>query len=143
MRERGFTLIEILIVTALIGVLGAMTVPAIAAGMERYEVLSATQQVASTIRTARFQAVGKNMILHIRFNFPDDGDYQIVDDDDAAVGGVQILDDDITVSGDVDIEFTTSGRLNAASAQTVTVSNGDEEFDRTITVSTSGRVTID
>jgi hypothetical protein len=111
--------------------------------MERYEIISAGQQIVSTIRAARLQAVSKNMILRVRFNFPEDGQYQIVDADDAAVGQVRSLDDDISFGDFADLEFTTSGRLNDVAAVSVAVTNGNVEFDRTITVSTSGQVRLE
>ena len=140
----GFTFIELLIVVALVAVLAGISAPTVAAGMERYEILSAGQQIVSTIRTARLQAVSKNMVLRVRFNFPADGQYQIVDADDAAVGQVLSLNDDITFGADIDdVEFTTSGRLNDVAAVSVVVTNGHEEFDRTVTVSTSGQVRLE
>ena len=140
----GFTFIELLIVVALVSVLAGISAPTVAAGMERYEIISAGQQIVSTIRAARLQAVSKNMILRVRFNFPADGQYQIVDADDTAIGEVRSLDDDITFGADVaDVEFTTSGRLNDVAPVSVAVTNGHEEFDRTVTVSTSGQVRLE
>ena len=142
-RSAGFTLIEALIVMALVSVLAGATAPTVAAGLERYEIISAGQQIVSTIRAARLQAVSKNMILRVRFNFPEDGQYQIVDAADAAVGQVLSLDDDINFGDFADVEFTTSGRLNDVAPVSVAVTNGHEEFDRTVTVSTSGQVRLE
>ncbi|MET0216000.1 MAG: type II secretion system protein, partial [Vicinamibacterales bacterium] len=115
----GFTIIETLLVVALISVLAGMTAPAVSAGMERYEVISASQQVAGTIRSARYQAVGKNMILKVRFDFPEAGQFQIVDADDNAVGLIQYLDDDIQFGDFTDLEFSTSGRLTSGVAASI------------------------
>jgi len=71
-RNDGFTLIELLLVVGLIAVLAATTAPSIAGGMRRFTLTSASQQVASTIRTARYQAVGKNMTVRVRFDYPAD-----------------------------------------------------------------------
>ena len=90
-QAEGFTLIEILIVVALIGVLAGITAPTVAAGIDRYNVISAGQQVASTIRAARFQAVARNLRLELRFD-TDAGTYQVFDDTtNVAVGDVQTL----------------------------------------------------
>ena len=66
-RAAGFSLIELLIVVGFVSVLAAMSGPPIQAGMARYALLSASQGVAGTIRTARFQAVARNQILRVRF----------------------------------------------------------------------------
>ena len=145
-RTDGFSLVEVMIVAGLVTVLAAMSVPTITAGMRRYSLISASQQVVSTIRAARSQAVGKNATLRVRFNYPADGQYQILDEADAAVGGVQYLPggaDFGDVSGD--LEFSTSGRVTALSGVapvTIVVSNGDDDQNKTITVSASGRVQL-
>lgn len=78
-RAAGFSLVELLITAALISVLGAVAAPTIAAGMRRYTLISASQQVASTIRSARYQAVGKNRTLRVRFNCPAVGQFRLVE----------------------------------------------------------------
>ena len=138
----GFTLIETLIVVAMIGVLAGMTAPVVGAGIDRYEVISTSQQIAGTIRTARFQAVGKNMVLRVRFDYPDVGQFQIVDADDTTVGVVQYLDDDITFSDFTDLEFSTSGRLTSGVAASIVITNGDAEQNRAIVVSKNGQVEL-
>ena len=82
-RNDGFTLIELLLVVGLIAVLAATTAPSIAGGMRRFTLTSASQQVASTIRTARYQAVGRNTTVRVRFDYPGSGQYQILDGSDA------------------------------------------------------------
>lgn len=142
----GFSLIELLIVVGLIAVLAGVSAPVISAGMRQYALISASQQVVSTIRSARAQAVGQNVTLRVRFNHPADGQYQVLDGADAAVGSVQNLLDG-TNFGDVsgDLEFNTSGRvtpLAGATPVTIDVSYGIDENTRTITVSASGRVQL-
>lgn len=138
----GFTLIETLLVVAVIGVLAGITAPVVSAGMDRYEVISASQQVAGAIRTARYQAVGRNMVLRVRFDFPEPGQFQIVDADDNAVGTVQYLDDDISFGDFTDLEFSTAGRLTSGIETSVVVTNGDANHDRTIAVSKNGQVEL-
>lgn len=143
----GFSFIELVIVMGLISILAGVAVPAIAAGMRRYSLMTASQQVVSTIRAARAQAVVNNMRLRVRFNYPATGQYQILDAADAAVGDVQYLPqgaDFGAVSGD--IEITTSGRVEepvvgTPTTETIVVSNDDGQ-SRTITVSASGRVQL-
>ena len=142
----GFTLVEILIVVMLVAVMAGATVPTVADAIQRYSLTSAGQQVVSTIRSARQQAVGQNAIRRVRFNFPAAGQYQVLDAVDGAIGDVQFLPtgtDFDAVSGD--IEITTSGRITDLAGnpttETIVVSNDDGQT-RTITVSASGRVQL-
>jgi type IV fimbrial biogenesis protein FimT len=139
-RHDGFSLIELMIVVGLVAVLGAMTIPVMAGAIKQYELITSGQQVVSTIRAARLQAVSKNMVLKVRFDFPADGQYQVVDAADVAVGNVQILGDDITFDGFTDVQFTTAGRI--AAPITITVTNGTPDQDKTISVSASGQVRL-
>jgi hypothetical protein len=122
-------------------------VPATIGAMSRYALITASQQVVSTIRAARVQAVGQNRVARVRFNFPAAGQYQVLDSADAALGSVQTLPNNSAfgaISGAV--EFNTSGRAThvggGPAPVTIVVSNGDATQDRTITISASGRVQL-
>jgi type IV fimbrial biogenesis protein FimT len=146
-RESGFSLIEVLVVMGLVAILAGITVPTIAASMTRYVLISASQQVASTIRSARVKAVSRNEIVRVRFNHPANGQYQILDSADADLGEAQQLPAGAAF-GDIsgDVEFDNSGRVThvggGPAPVTIVVSNGDEDQDRTITVAASGRVQL-
>ena len=144
-RHDGFTLVELMLVVGLIAVLAAATAPSIAAGMRRMTLTTASQQVASTIRTARYQAVGRNTTLRVRFDYPAAGQYQILDGSDAGVGPVKPLLQGATfsaVSGDIEID--SQGRVTALSGTlpaTIELTGPDADT-RTISVSRSGRVEL-
>jgi Tfp pilus assembly protein FimT len=144
-REDGFTLLELLLVTGLMLVIGAATVPTIAQGMKRFALTSASQQVASTVRAARYQAVGRNTTLRVRFDYPSDGQYQILDDMDAEVGPVKFLPQGASfdsISGD--IRINSSGRVTALAGSlpvAIVVANTDGDT-RTISISGGGRVEL-
>src|ERR1044071_4386599 len=140
-RENGFSLVELMIVGALMAVLAGIAVPSIAAAMKQYTVITASQQVVSTIRQARGQSVSGNQVLHVHFE-PDARTYQILDAADAAVGPLMLLPQGaVFVDADVDVEFTTSGRIDPALAPiSIVVGDGDAANNRTISVTSSGRV---
>jgi prepilin-type N-terminal cleavage/methylation domain-containing protein len=149
-RTAGFTLIEILVAVAMVSILAGLTVPILAGAMDRYYIISAGQQVASTMRTARFQAVARNSRVRINVNSPAAGQYQTEIWDAGtmawgALGEVQLLPTGISFGGViVDVEIEPTGRPAAAVGCpcTLTVTNGNAADDRTITISTSGRVQL-
>lgn len=75
----GFTLTELLIAVAVMTVTAAIAIPAIETGMRRYALNNAAQQIASTIRSARYTAVSKNKKVRVRFNCPDTDQYRVVE----------------------------------------------------------------
>ena len=142
--DEGFSLIEALVTVALVSVLAGIVVPSVAAGMARYEVISASQQIVSTVRRARFEAVAQNRVHYVRFD-TDADEYQIR----RMEGGVEV-DADAAQSlpqtiafadGAEDIQINADGRV--AAARTITITNGDADNNQTITVSASGRVQLD
>jgi prepilin-type N-terminal cleavage/methylation domain-containing protein len=146
-RAEGFSLIELMLVTAVVATIGAMAIPALAGGLRRYAMLNSIQQVASTVRSARVQAVGKNQALRVRFDSPAAAQYQILDTMDNAVGAVQTLPAGIVFAVvSSDLQFNPSGRVTAIPAGappvTITISNGTAAQNRTITVTSSGRVQV-
>lgn len=64
--RRGFTMIELLAVCAIIGVLTMMSVPGIRSMRDTYEVQGAKQQLAAAIATARASAVQKSRRARFR-----------------------------------------------------------------------------
>ena len=82
------------------------------------------------------------MILKVRFDFPEAGQFQIVDADDDAVGLIQYLDDDVQFGDFTDLEFSTSGRLTSGVAASIVVTNGNADHDRTVIVSKNGQVEL-
>ena len=86
----GYSLVEVLLVTGIMAVVAAIAVPTVGAVMRRYALNNLSQQVAATIRSARYTAVAKNKVVRVRFNCPADDQYRMV-------------------------EFTTSGAIDDAS----------------------------
>jgi len=80
-----------MLVVGVMAVVAAIAVPTIGAVMRRYALNNLAQQVAATIRSARYTAVAKNKVVRVRFDCPADDEYRMVEftantaiDDDAS-----------------------------------------------------------
>ncbi|MCK4557596.1 MAG: prepilin-type N-terminal cleavage/methylation domain-containing protein [Candidatus Aminicenantes bacterium] len=71
-RPEGFTLFELLIVVAIIGMLSFVLIPNIINSLETRSLEGTTRKMMSTMQRAKFQAVKTRINHRIRFEYRDD-----------------------------------------------------------------------
>jgi Tfp pilus assembly protein FimT len=167
MSNRGASLMEVLVVVALIATVTGIAVPQTINAMQWYRVNSAGRDVAATIRAARLASVTTNRQMLVRFNCPVAGMYRFIEvtgvaaidnaaladrcsvppaDADPATlpnadGPLSILPDTMTFGATQDLRIAPTGQiapLAGGMPAVITVTNGT--LTRQITVSASGRV---
>ncbi len=65
MRERGLTLLEVLIALALVAVLASLALPSMGARLDRHRVVSAAETLAADLNEARFEAARQGRTIHL------------------------------------------------------------------------------
>ena len=65
---RGFTLIEVVVVVAIIGLIGVSVVPGILNSMKTRDLENSARDILSTIQNAKFQAVKTKLNHRVRFS---------------------------------------------------------------------------
>jgi prepilin-type N-terminal cleavage/methylation domain-containing protein len=158
--DHGFTMIEILVVMALIGILSAIAIPTLMTGTARNSVWTASEQIGSQIRQARLKAISRNRSFRVRFDCPAVGQYRVLvvtgdatidgaadrcDDTQEFDSGVYAMPSNVTYTDPPPLLevnprgiFTSTGGIPT----TITVTHGDGS-SRSLNMSATGQIAFD
>jgi len=152
--ERGFTVIELLTVVAIMLVITAIATPSFYYWLPKYRLSAGARQIAAELQLARMKAISQNTKYRLRFTFTniyemqkDDGGFAVA----PGHGSVKLPEGITVTNGDPFTAFNTSefqSRGTASITQTITLTNrpgetADDENTRLVCIKTVGRVKIE
>ena len=137
LNSRGFTIIELMVVTTVFAILTAIAMPQFRNVQTRFRLDGATRQVFSELMSARAKAVNENTTYTV--TFPNTYTVQIVGSATRTVNLRTLFNSDVTVSSSA-ATINLSSRGTSDVGSTITVSNSSGS--RTVSLKITGGATI-
>ena len=78
-NERGFSLMEVVVVAGVIGLVAAVAIPGMQVAADRNKVITTADLVAAQIREARLAAITRNTTFRVMFDCPAPGAMRMVE----------------------------------------------------------------
>ena len=150
-NQNGFTLMELILVVAVMGIMAAIAIPSFMALLPAMRVNGAARQVMSDLMDARMEAVKQNHQYKIfvlndhQYKILDDNDGDGIDDgggETSRTVDIQSNYSDVTISYDGSLPtITFSAKGTAPDLDTITLENSSGS--KSVSVSVAGRVKIE
>lgn len=157
-RQRGFTLLELIVVMALIGLMSAIALPEFIAWRTQARYNDAAQEIAATLREARSQALSRNLQHRVEFDV-DNRQYRITAGDRAinstafatVVKDWTVLHRDLVLRGaadcsgtaDVTLDFNANGTATPSGICVMTAGPPvTGKYRVAVQSATTGRITV-
>lgn len=141
-RNRGFTLIELIVTIAVLGVITAMAVPAMGNILAKQQLNSTTREFIKTLTTAKTQAVLLRKEITVQLN-------STVTDTQYIYNWQPSTGNTLTAPASIPtIIFTADGTLKSSnsggfSSTSFTICNASANKSKTITLTRMGGITLD
>lgn len=133
--SKGFTLIETMIIVAILGVLAGITIPAFSNYLHRQKVIGATNQLIADMQYARSIAIARRTTFRIEF---EQDRYRIILPGPDDVIRDKTAPDGVTFNADADPNFYAWGLADACN-----VAVGNFKKTTNVTLLPNGTVTHD
>lgn len=150
-KNRGFTLLELMIAIAIVGIITSIAVPSFQNTLERNGLKEAAESLKSDLMFARTEAIKRSTDLNVSIDINGTSWCYGIDDDATScdctssgscaiktVNGSQFQDTSLTAGTDIDVTF--QFRRGTASANGATINS--DNYSARVVVSNLGRIRI-
>ena len=149
MRERGFTVAEVLLVVAIIGILAAMAIPVFSSYLRSAAVKAGAEELVAALNQARQLAIAQNRTIAVEFNAGANQFRYLLDGNGATPWiGPGVIDGQgwMRLANNMDINSVTATpqffRLGNALGSTINLRSPDGSRWVDVVVAVSGRIQI-
>ena len=148
-KDTGFSIFELMVVIGIMAILSTIAVPGIIHWLPKHRVGVAARDVKSTLEFARSNAIKRNRVVRVDFDFGAESltVIEVVDPDVPVENTLRTeqLSDDVDLD-DIDlgdeVTFNGYGFAPGSSGGVVVVNTSDNTLSRSITLSVGGNARI-